>query len=723
MRPIFFLGLSAFLLLATGGPSGAAVIAVPADHTTIQAALNAAAPGDTIEVDSGTYAEKLVFPSSGSPGLPITLTAAPGAPTPPVLDGSAVAGANMILIDTKSHVRVIGFEIVDNLGVNDGSGVRVLGSGTDIEIRDNEIHEIRGQHAMGITVYATEPTPISDLLIDGNEIHHCDPATSEAVALNGNVDGFEVTNNVIRDVNNIGLVMIGGETDIQPNSTLVARNGLVRGNTVIRARSSYGGGFAAGIYVDGGRDIVIESNVVTESDLGIEIGAENNGLVAENVIVRNNLVYRNDKAGIAFGGYAESVGRANDNVFRGNTLYDNNRLPAGEGEIWMQYGSGNRIENNLLVAGGPSGENILVASFDGASGNTFDFNLYDTLDGSGGVLQLNGTEYAGLAAWQVGTGEDGQSIEVDPLLVDPDGGDFHLSATSPAIGAGDPAYVPVPGETDIDGAPRLVGLSVDVGADELSCGDGNVNVGEECDDGDLVSGDGCDENCTFTACGNAIATAGEACDDGNVAAGDCCGATCAFEASGASCNDASLCSLVDTCDGAGLCEGSAASDLLCTVAAPGAAALKLRNGEKPQLSFSYGRSAPGDLLDLGDPTASAVLALCVYAETPGGDSIVIEALAPNGADWSVPGSGGYRFNRKDGAPDGLTKLQLKPGDAGKAKLKAKGKGVLLPLGMLGFGAGSVVHAQLRSTAGGCYGGTFSDPFKKDDATNFQDRSD
>ncbi len=71
----------------------------------------------------------------------------------------------------------------------------------------------------------------------------------------------------------------------------------------------------------------------------------------------------------------------------------------------------------------------------------------------------------------------------------------------------------------------------------------------------------------------------------------------------------------------------------------------------------------------------------------------------------MPGSGGYRFNGKDGAPDGLTKLQLKPGDAGKAKLKAKGKGVLLPLGALGFD------------------GTFSDPFKKDDATNFQDRSD
>ncbi len=714
------------VLIATYATAArAVVIAVPADHATIQAALNAAAPGDTIEVDSGTYAEKLVFPSSGSPGLPITLTAAPLAPTKPVLDGTTVSGDNMILIDTKSHVRLIGFEIVNNLGVNDGSGVRILGSGTDIEIRANEIHEIRGQHAMGITVYATEPTAISDLVIDGNEIHDCDPATSEAVALNGNVDGFEVTNNTIRDVDNIGLVMIGGETDIQPSSTLVARNGLVRGNTVIRARSSYGGGFAAGIYVDGGRDIVIENNVVTESDLGIEIGAENTGLVATNVVVRNNLLYRNDKAGIAFGGYAESVGRANDNVFRGNTLYDNNRLPTGEGEIWIQFGSGNLVENNIVVAGGPSGENLLVVSFEGAVDTTFDYNLYDTLDGNPGVLQLNGTEYIGLAAWQAGTGEDAQSLATDPALVDPDGGDFHIGTSSPAIGAGNPAFVPAVGETDLDGAIRVVGAAVDIGVDELTCGDGVQNVGEECDDGDLVNGDGCDENCTVTACGNGVVTpgTGEACDDDNVAAGDCGGATCAFEASGSSCNDGSLCSVVDTCDGAGACEGSSTADPLCTAAAANTSALKLRTGAKPLETWTYGRSAPGSLADLGDPIAGDAIALCVYGETMSGDSTVLEALAPSGIEWTQPGSGGYRYKRKDGFPDGLTLVQIKPGDAGKAKLKAKGKGVLVPSLALAFGAGSTVHAQLRSSAGGCYGSTFSYPYKKDDAENFQDRSD
>src|SRR6185369_5336514 len=102
----------------------------------------------------------------------------------------------MVLIDSRSYVKLVGFEIRNNLGVNDGSGVRILGSGSHIEIRDNEIHDIRGDDAMGITVYGTAATPIDNLIIDGNEIHDCEPFRSEALTLNGNITNFEVTNNV-----------------------------------------------------------------------------------------------------------------------------------------------------------------------------------------------------------------------------------------------------------------------------------------------------------------------------------------------------------------------------------------------------------------------------------------------------------------------------------------------------------------------------------------------
>ena len=37
--------------------------------------------------------------------------------------------------------------------------------------------------------------------------------------------------------------------------------------------------------------------------MGIEVGAENKGLVATKMTVRNNYLHHNDKYGLAFGGY------------------------------------------------------------------------------------------------------------------------------------------------------------------------------------------------------------------------------------------------------------------------------------------------------------------------------------------------------------------------------------------------------------------------------------
>jgi parallel beta-helix repeat protein len=368
---------------------------------TIQKAANALQPGDTVHIHEGIYREKLSINHSGSAKAPISLMAIGKV----VLSGKGVPGDHMIHLKDRSHVRIVGFEICEHLKVNDGSGIRVEGSGSDIELRNNHIHDIRGQDAMGITIYGTHAErPLSDIRIIGNLIHDCEAAESEALTLNGNVADFRITGNVVRDINNIGICMIGGEDWINQDRTRVTRNGVCSGNKVFRCNSNYGGGFAAGIYVDGGSDIVVEDNEVSGCDLGIEVGAENKGTVARRIIVKGNHLWKNQKAGLVFGGYEESAGRVTECSFLNNFCQENDQHSDVNGELWMQWASGNLVRGNTFWAGA---ESMMLQAEAAGTDNTLEGNSWFSEEGSESALFVwKGEDLEGFSTYLKKTGKD-----------------------------------------------------------------------------------------------------------------------------------------------------------------------------------------------------------------------------------------------------------------------------------------------------------------------------
>lgn len=455
-------------------------------------AFSAALPGDLVLVQPGIYPGKYEITASGTPpnagngapAVPITYRA-DGAAGSVVIDGTGTSGANDGLIFVRatnakpraSDLVLEGFEIRNFLNVNDASGIRILcrgsGSVARITVRGCYIHDIRGQNAMGITVYGmSSMNPITGITLEGCEVANCDPSPSEALVLNGNVDGFTVKDCIIRDCNNIGLDMIGGEPGfpVEPAAGKVARNGLVQGcrvSNIINAINISG----AGIYVDGGRLITIEHCRVENSDFGIEVGSENFGVTTDGVVVRNNILRNNRFNAIVVGGEGAGNGRVDGCRFYHNLLYRNGTQDVFASEIFLQYGTGNSFGNNIVYPAADGSPSFFFVT-EGNAGTSFRNNLWFAEGGSantdGDFAWQEGVCCGSYAEFRNATGQDAGGIYANPSFLNESAGDYHLNASSPARDTGLADADHASGLlVDLDGLPRMQGSAPDMGPDEV----------------------------------------------------------------------------------------------------------------------------------------------------------------------------------------------------------------------------------------------------------------
>ena len=465
---------------------------------TIQFAVDKAEEGTTLIVKSGVYNERVLF--LGDEDSNIVLKGENGA----VIDGS---GLNPVGLQALVGIKNAHNIVVENLelrnfktprGINMTQtpiGILINGTSYDINISNNKIHNIEnlstcgessdcGAGANGIAVYGDTKRAMTNLNFINNEVSNCILASSEAFTINGNIDGFRVLNNYVHDNNNIGIDIIGYESDTCPKCSDEenrARNGIVRNNRSINNSTNlalgsfnnnpwYEGkdGSAGGFYVDGGHHILFEGNYASKNDLGFEFASEHAGKATNDILMVNNYIYNNREVGISLGGYSQNPTKAGGGESINIMVYNNSFYKnAGWGsEIAFSYRVKNTtIANNIIYGEGDVANNFFEEENSQSQNITWGKNLWWAKDTSD-------------------TSEiKGEFIVEDPLYVDASDGNLDLNSSSPAINEAieqsaitwsgsfwekefTDGIIPASGSADIHGEERIK-EQLDMGADEV----------------------------------------------------------------------------------------------------------------------------------------------------------------------------------------------------------------------------------------------------------------
>ncbi len=333
--------------------------------------------GDHLYLREGIYYEALNLEKSGTAQKPISISNYPeehavisGAKLPKATNNNNVL--TLLNIQDQEHIRIAGLQFQD-LETHDAKQMAIAifihGAAQNIYLGNNRISNIRSLAATGdahgIAIYGTNPNKaIRQITLNSNHLSNLKLGSSEALAINGNIEYFVVSNNRIHDCDNIGIDIIGYEGKSSNKANDFARHGIIRRNLVYNIDTLNNSSYnfernAAGIYVDGGSDISIYDNIVHHSNIGIELASEHAGHATELIRLEHNLLYHNHIAGLALGGYDKYRGKTTHCHIKHNHLIENDSDLSGNGELWLQhFVENNTIEHNTFR---PNQQQLFIA--------------------------------------------------------------------------------------------------------------------------------------------------------------------------------------------------------------------------------------------------------------------------------------------------------------------------------------------------------------------------
>ncbi|NLH16642.1 MAG: right-handed parallel beta-helix repeat-containing protein [Phycisphaerae bacterium] len=413
-RLMLFCCLSAGCLVTQGV---AATLNVPGDYPSIQSAIIAAADEDVIVVAEGTYTEQNIYLY----GKAITVQSAnPLDPAATVIDCGGLLCSGFIFESGETASTIIdGFTI---------------------------IHSSWGLGGALVCMFGSSPT-IRNCIITNNN------ADSDGAGLYSDIDCSPTIENCTFNINTSGLS--GGAVSIAYGNPIFSNCRFVQNSSgfwggaisinygnptfmnclIMENSSAYWGG---AVYAYGGspvfRNCVIAGNYADKGGAFYFDSTDHPQIV--NCTVIDNLAGSTEDGSGVSGIYSDS----SMNLTIENSLFWGNAVAIEASNTDTIYITGQIEGSNTRIAYCDIEDYANTLSYDG------DYTTVEGLIDANPRFELDG------------------SFSLDGKYIP---GDWHLQKNSLCINAGDPAFTPLDGETDIDGEARVMNGRIDIGADEI----------------------------------------------------------------------------------------------------------------------------------------------------------------------------------------------------------------------------------------------------------------
>jgi len=462
-----------------------------AAKATVQAALDAAFPGDEVWVSEGTYLGRVNLRSGvalygGFAGTEEGRDERDWNAHPTVLDAEKKTRV-VSATDLAQEVVIDGFTVRNGSISTYGGGI--YASNTDVVVTNNTITGNSAPGGGAIYCYKGNARIMDNTITDNGSgesgVVHIVPVSLPTVVFSRNkvynnrserwnvhvgLGGTATTlvqmeDNVIHD--NSGGIRVAGSHN--GNTAMIIRNRVYRNagsgisadavNGILESNTVFeNGGRGLGGYTDlASEQLIIRGNIVTDNTNDSGTGGISASASPGTITVENNLVARN----VGSNGAGMQGEASNGGTMRivNNTIVENSPQTSGGGGGGGLFLDARQI-SEFLVA------NNVVAFNESTDPFPYLGGIYNF---TGSVTYRNNNVF-GNTPVNYGhvtdpTGTNG-NISQDPLFVDRAGGDYRLLIGSPCIDAGGDVYVTA-GGVDLEGKPRVIGAHVDIGAYEF----------------------------------------------------------------------------------------------------------------------------------------------------------------------------------------------------------------------------------------------------------------